>query len=336
MKAAARELSRGDLGESVAGTVEATAVGATLADGGEESRGREGKTQALTVAFQVLGVLGIGVYCLVISQSRPNNVGFFCNDDSIRFPLLPQTVPPLELCLITQLIPLGLMLLCEVAAWLRFGRLMRSDVEFGCWRASGLLALLYQSVGGFAFSMISCCAITYTAKMCVGRLRPHFLAVCQPNWTQVQCSDSSGFLYVDNFECLGTNQAAIREARVSFPSGHSSESMCSMLYLMLFLHARLVWQRPAHASPAASKAVGALWRLLLLFRPFLQIGAFCLAIFIGLSRVKDRYHHPTDVIAGLALGVVCAVFSAVYVARLSKAPLRRKQAADETSLNPCV
>ena len=35
-------------------------------------------------------------------------------------------------------------------------------------------------------------------------------------------------------------------------------------------------------------------------------GPFALAI--AASRIRDRWHHPADVVAGLALGVTCAAF----------------------------
>lgn len=46
--------------------------------------------------------------------------------------------------------------------------------------------------------------ITESGKIVIGRLRPHFLDVCKPNFTSFDCFDSRGFpIYVNNYECFG-------------------------------------------------------------------------------------------------------------------------------------
>ena len=50
--------------------------------------------------------------------------------------------------------------------------------------------------------------ITASCKLLIGRLRPNFLAVCQPDWTRVNCSQG----YVMEYVCTG-NPQLIREAR---------------------------------------------------------------------------------------------------------------------------
>lgn len=68
--------------------------------------------------------------------------------------------------------------------------------------------------------------------------------------------------------------------------------------------------------PVTSKVTDGCWRACKLFCPFLQLGAFALAFFIGLSRIKDRYHHPTDVLTGFIIGLLTAIFSIFYIAGL--------------------
>ncbi|CBZ55961.1 hypothetical protein NCLIV_063870 [Neospora caninum Liverpool] len=287
----------------------------SLAPAGESVKG---KTQFIIVILQIIGALAVGGYCIFASLAEPTAVGFFCNDDSIRFPLLPQTVPAFEASLIVLLVPLVVIIVVDTVTWVMFGERFGRRVNLGFCQLGGIIALYYQSLGGFAFALLSCYAITLTAKICVGRLRPHFLTVCQPDWTKITCSDPSGFLYVDKFVCLGTDKAAIKEARVSFPSGHSSTSMCSMLYLMLYLQSRLVllWKSGVKPSPAASKPAETTWRILRLICPFLQLVAFGVALFIGLSRIKDKFHHPGDVVAGFVIGACCAIFTTFYIAAL--------------------
>ena len=50
-------------------------------------------------------------------------------------------------------------------------------------------------------------------KLSVGELRPHFIAVCNPDMSQINCTDQYEMpLYISQYTCLG-DKHAIREAR---------------------------------------------------------------------------------------------------------------------------
>lgn len=72
------------------------------------------------------------------------------------------------------------------------------------------------------------------------------------------------------------------------PAGHSSWSAAGLCYCTWLLLDRL------HVFGAAG--AGHPWRLLLACMPALA------ALAVGISRVTDYWHHPTDVAAGLLLG----------------------------------
>ncbi len=42
---------------------------------------------------------------------------------------------------------------------------------------------------------------------------------------------------------------------------------------------------------------------------FIQIAVVCGAFYVGLSRVSDNKHHPTDVLAGMIIGFLIGLFS---------------------------
>ena len=44
------------------------------------------------------------------------------------------------------------------------------------------------------------------------------------------------------------------------------------------------------------------------FKPFLQIVFSTMGILTALSRIYDYRHHPGDVLAGLVLGTIVALF----------------------------
>ena len=124
-----------------------------------------------------------------------------------------------------------------------------------------------------------------------GRLRPHFLSVCQPNWKSLNCSIG----YITQDVCTG-DTIAVREARLSFPSGHSSLAFYCACFLVFYLHKR-----------------GFVIRTLRIIIPGISLVAIILALFTALSRVSDNKHHPTDVLAGSLVGATSAAYACYLV-----------------------
>ncbi|CAG5117277.1 unnamed protein product, partial [Candidula unifasciata] len=88
---------------------------------------------------------------------------------------------------------------------------------------------------------------------------------------------------------------------LSFPSGHSSFSMYCMLYLILYLQARVTCQAVT------------------LVRPLAQLIFFCLGFFTCLSRISDYKHHWSDVLSGSVLGMVVCVLVVLCVSDFGQA-----------------
>lgn len=170
------------------------------------------------------------------------------------------------------------------------------------------IATIYKAVGAFLFGASASQSLTDIAKYSIGRLRPHFLAVCNPDWSKINCSDG----YIENFICQG-NEDRIREGRLSFYSGHSSFSMYTMLFLALYLQARMKgdWAR--------------------LLRPTLQFGLIALSIYVGLSRVSDYKHHWSDVLVGLIQGAAVAILVALYISDFFKDTHTHSERKEEDS-----
>lgn len=121
--------------------------------------------------------------------------------------------------------------------------------------------------------------VTQTAKFYVGRLRPNFYAMCGFDADTLACT---------NWEAMET------EARMSFPSGHSSLSFCGLVCLALFFRGRV------HSNLASGRG-----KILTLasFAPLLLSG-WC-----ATSRLVDNWHHPSDIIAGSIVGTCAACIS---------------------------
>jgi len=121
--------------------------------------------------------------------------------------------------------------------------------------------------------------ITHALKLYVGRLRPNFYALCNFDTAMLECTASA---------------SEQTRSRLSFPSGHASGSFYSMTFLTLFFLGRL----GLGSNPHQNKV-----KILLSLLPLL------LATWVSTSRIVDNWHHPSDVIAGISLGAVCAIIS---------------------------
>ena len=155
----------------------------------------------------------------------------------------------------------------------------------------------------FLLGISSTLLFTEIGKRWIGRLRPHFLAVCAPTYSSITCYTltGTGSIYnsistADPF-CTG-DASKVKEGRFSFPSGHSSFSTQCMTFIIIFLEARLILVR---------------FRFL---KTFIQIAAFIAAWVTMLSRVSDYWHRYTDVLAGFFLGLIVALFVTLVVGRV--------------------
>lgn len=69
--------------------------------------------------------------------------------------------------------------------------------------------------------------ICQLTKLSVGRLRPHFLAVCRPNIDLEACANT--LKYIETYNCTGPYNV-VRQARLSFFSGHASIAMTAAVF----------------------------------------------------------------------------------------------------------
>ena len=150
-------------------------------------------------------------------------------------------------------------------------------------------------------------------KISVGRLRPHFLTICKPDYSKPGlCKDEWGFQkFVDGEDeeiCLGleanggnTTTAMLYEARLSFVSGHSSLSFFSATFLIIYLQARL-----SNFPQVESIYIRTFYKVTKVVRPIVQFSLASLALWISLTRISDYFHHPVDVAAGGLIGILFA------------------------------
>ncbi|KAE8632645.1 hypothetical protein XENTR_v10001610 [Xenopus tropicalis] len=241
--------------------------------------------------YVVLDVLCVSVaslpFIIMSLVNSPYKRGFYCNDESIRYPYREDTI--------TNGLMAGVTISCTVIIissgemYMVFSKRLYSRSE-----CNNYIAALYKVVGTYLFGAAISQSLTDLAKYMIGRPRPNFIAVCDPDWSTVNCSG-----YVTDFTCRG-NYANVTDSRLSFYSGHSSFGMYCMLFLSLYVQARLCgkWAR--------------------LLRPTIQFFLLSFALYVGYTRVSDYKHHWSDVLVGLLQGAIVAAFTVRYVSDFFK------------------
>ncbi|XP_015254958.1 PREDICTED: lipid phosphate phosphohydrolase 2 isoform X1 [Cyprinodon variegatus] len=213
----------------------------------------------------------------------PFKRGIYCNDESINYPYKKDTISHGTMAAVT--IGCSMVIITTGEAYLVHTKRLRSNSTFNQY-----LSALYKVVGTFLFGAAVSTSLTDLAKFIIGRPRPNFLAVCAPQ----NCSG-----YVLHINCTG-NARNVTQSRLSFYSGHSSFGMYCMLFLSLYVHARMQgkWTR--------------------LVRPTIQFFLVAFALYVGYTRVSDYKHHWSDVVVGLLQGALIAVLTVRYVSDFFK------------------
>ncbi|XP_046388767.1 phospholipid phosphatase 1-like isoform X2 [Ischnura elegans] len=239
--------------------------------------------------------------------------GFYCNDPSIAFRFMGDTISITMLLLGTFLLP---MIFTYSTEWLLLryhvkeelssesededsvaatrGKIfsnMKPSLQFPTspyGKAKAALISTWPWYREFLLGLVVNFLIMDIIKVLVGAPRPHFLDTCRPD---VAANCTSG--YVDNYKCTNTWDTiwSVRDATRSFPSGHASVSVYTSLFMMWFIRKRI----PETPS--------------FLLIPFLYC-LWCLwAIFCSITRILDHRHHWWDVLAGTILGIAVTVFT---------------------------
>ena len=151
--------------------------------------------------------------------------------------------------------------------------------------------------------------------------RPNFFAMCSPNWEDINCGTKSDSNFITNYECQGGNPDKLfelsqamhkspeelsfvfkRHAHTSFFSGHSSVAWSSAMFIYLYLKGS--FQGKKHGSLAFSLV------------KWIQLISIGLATWVSYTRITDFWHHPTDVLVGSLVGMLCQYVNVKYLMQL--------------------
>ena len=126
------------------------------------------------------------------------------------------------------------------------------------------------------------------------------MAYCQPNITCTAGIEDK-HTYITNFKCLNLDsQEELEDALKSFPSAHASFAAYVAFFLAFYIQDR--FQAFSHCHTLKT-VIG----------PFLQLCIIASFWWSALTRVSDYVHHPLDVLAGLILGTLVAIWTRTYL-----------------------
>lgn len=246
--------------------------------------------------------------------------GFYCKDPSLSFPFRGDTITIAALLVVAIIIPLLLFVTVETIR------------EEPFWRTKARVIWIWFK--HYLIFMYINLLLVEAAKVAVGEHRPHFLTTCVPD-TGKTCEPGA---YVQEYTCTNKEFSRYFQADTSrsFPSGHSS--MASFLAIFCAVSQTMTWKlnhifneyhvclKPALLTLSNFQAylqqrfptrrLGEVLKYLLI-TIFLLWGCLC-----SLSRITDRRHHWWDVLAGVFLGIACAIYG-LFMVRKEKTTVKR-------------
>ncbi|XP_053211790.1 phospholipid phosphatase 2-like [Panonychus citri] len=266
------------------------------------------KLKCTLINVTTLIILFVGI--ILVSIAKPNRRGFWCSDESIKYPRQPDTVGGGQLAVIVLVIPLIVIISGELIAhklnlntrksWRRQLNVngsnhieqaakVSTDHSVSSWSVN-----INSIIISWLFSLFLTALLTGFIKTQVGRLRPVFYSQCK---SSVSCDDQQNHgVYLTDYVCNIKPSEEIF-IRTSFPSGHSSYSMSSMVFLIVYIGQRFLINRTNSLRYLIASV---------------QMSFLIIALYVGLSRVSDNIHHWSDVLVGLILGagvtLICTLF----------------------------
>ncbi|KAJ1678383.1 hypothetical protein EV182_004163 [Spiromyces aspiralis] len=228
----------------------------------------------------------MGITWGALSAVHPHKRQFSLEDKTISYKHKEDTIPfwaAIVLCGVGSVVFIALFPAFRAFKWLNQSSL-REKKGMAWFAREFHIGLL-----GLAMAIVLTLMITDVVKNVAGRHRPDFLTRCKPK----SGSTDPEWGLSDDSVCTQTDMSLMRDGMRSFPSGHTSFSFSTMVYLTFYFagHFKLY-----HTSSRAIKAF-------FIFFPLL------LAMYIGISRTNDNRHHWQDVLGGALLGTFFGWFS---------------------------
>ncbi|CAF3145574.1 unnamed protein product [Rotaria socialis] len=284
--------------------------GTTMPEQSESKSANDQNRHTETIWRIVIDAISL-IILLIVSiishyEAAPFTRGFFCSDATIKYPYKNDTIPAYAAIILSVGVPIIWIWTTELCKLLYFKRYPETKFEvrllfwgYKSYRIAPIVRNLYILTVVFGYGYLATWVLIEVTKNFIGELRPHFLAVCQPN---IDCTTitlpnpyNSYLQYGTNYTCLNSDTASVREARRSFFSGHTAPLFFGFGYLIMYIH--VSWS----------------WRHLGILGHLFQVGLLVLASYVGYTRISDFHHHWHDVFAGAVVGSLIAFVTFKFI-----------------------
>lgn len=238
----------------------------------------------LLIDFTALFVCILPAF-LIRSSLKSSKVGFFCGDQTIKYPFKESSISKLVLKIILILTPIVVIVFTEL-----------TKITFNSKSLKKYLFLVYYFVINFFTGLALVFIVVTISKFTINEKRPNFFSLCNPN---VNCSSIDQNKLILDYKCLNDNDHFVNESYLSFISGHTAYFAYLALYLIVFIHHRM--------STITFD----------MFKPIAQSAIFIFSLYVSLTRVSDYWHHSHDVLFGYMFGSLFAFFNVTHAMRVA-------------------
>ncbi|XP_045899070.1 phospholipid phosphatase-related protein type 5-like, partial [Micropterus dolomieu] len=263
-------------------------------------------------------------YCEFTDTFSPTQQGFICRDPALTKPdpgpEQDSRIQPVILYSVVGALPVVLISGVELFIFLlhyKSNNLYDQEkvlIMGDCCYVNPMVRRTFRFLGVYVFGLFATDIFVNAGQLVTGRLAPHFLSVCQPNYTALGCQDAA--YYVSQSDACTGDPDDIMRARKSFPSKEAALSLYTAVYLAMYVMCCI--------GSSGGRLTG----------PLLSLSMVSLAVLTGINRVAEYRNHCTDVIAGQAIGGAIAVFLVVFVVQyFRKRPVISHSPSDAGTAN---
>lgn len=204
--------------------------------------------------------------------------GFWCDDQSIRYPHLPMIVDYRILLLVGITFPILIIRLMRSSAKQDINADDNEVDRNNHLALTGPTSPEWDYIFGFLLKLV----LTTYCKVIIARPRPNFYEICQPS---VTC-ESFENRFISDFNCT-TRVYLAKNSLQSFFSGHSATGTYAGLFSALQVAA--YWPADYNLKALACSVL------------------FMAGLFPGFTQYLNHWHHWSDVLVGQSVGVLMAV-----------------------------
>jgi len=231
-------------------------------------------------------VVSFGIFAAFRTSLTPHTREFFVNDARYWNTRRESTVPAWEVFVIAGA-------LCAIPPILEL--ILRPPYRT---KKRALLIAARIIVSYITQGLVTLFA-TEALKVAIGGLRPDFASLCL-GAANVPPSAYNTTVILSDAECTpdpDVTAAMLRDARLSFPSGHTSGAFAYAFFMTFYIVHISVRLRPAWAMSLVQ---------LIATAPIVYAG------YVGASRLNDNKHHFIDVVGG---GLIAMFFAMIFFAK---------------------